>query len=159
MEPLFSWYAKQYGLSNDNSQGVPEYSDNYMYEPAPPRSFGLLRFFSGGFWIIILLVVAIFLMNLSSDRYRYRTYYRTMGIPMPRYHWWYMWGSTRPHRTWHNNNHRRPPRGGPPRGGGGFGGFGGGSSGGGFGGFGGGSSGGGGFSGGGGHAGGGGGRR
>ena len=184
MAQLFSWYAEEYGVKTTPYAPAPDYN---QFQPAPPQRVGVFGgifgfLFSGTFWIIALIVIAILVMNSASDRYRYRTYYRMRGIPMPRYRWWYMWGPTRPHRVWHMNNHnRRPPpggRGGP--GGGGFGGFGGsggsggsfrgggGSSGGGggrssggFGGFGGGGSrgGGGSFGGGGGRSGGGGGRR
>ena len=191
LEPLFSWYADEYKITN-NTVNTEKQENNHNPIPAPqeppappPRTFGLLNLlFSKSFWLIIVIFFAIVLMNISGDKYRYRTYYRERGIPMPRYHWWYMMGPRRPHRVWyHNNNHRRPPpggRGGPggrPPGGGsggssggsGFGGFGGSgssgrSSGSGFGGFGG--SGGGGrfggggsFGGGGGRSGGGGGRR
>lgn len=175
LEPLFGWFAEQYGIENSNENPVPEHYYGSQYETAPASSFGIFSFlFSGSFWIIVVMIIAIIAMNARADRYRYQTYYRTMGIPMPRYHWWYMWGPSRAHHVWHHNHHRnnrRPPRGGPPpgggSGGGGFGGFGGGGGGGGFGGGGGGfggfgGGGGGGFGGGGGgggRAGGGGGRR
>ena len=163
-EALFSWYAGYYGVNQGGN----------IYDPAPPTAtigrpipepqpsdnvsnyygysfnFGILIF-----WLFFIIIIVIIIAAAAgSDRSRHRAYYVHMGMPIPRYHWWYMWGPPRPHRVWYHN-HWRGPRGpgghggfgGPPRGPGGSGrpgggsGFSGGSSGrsgGGFGGFGGG---------------------
>ena len=162
-EELFSWYAGYYGVNQDRYEPAPVqptvgygqmetypvYGETYTF-------YSPFSFFFGAVWIfIIVFILVIIIAAASADRRRHRTYYVHMGMPIPRYHWWYMWGN-RPYRVWYNNNWRGPRGpggfggpGGPPRGpgssgrsGGGFGGFGGSS--------GGGSRGGGGFSGGGG---------
>ena len=173
-EALFSWYAGYYGL-NRGSGAVPEPAPAYpgKAEPLPTANWQPENVrvepvyrpspFTGilvAFWLIIFFVVIIVIIAAAgTDRRRHRAYYVHMGMPIPRYHWWYMWGAPRPYRVWYNTHNRygrgpRGPRGpggfggpgGPPRGGGsnrsggGFGGFGGngsGRSGGGFGGFGG----------------------
>jgi len=67
--------------------------------------------------ILFALVVIIMVVSATADRRRYRTYYTHMGTPMPRYHWWYMWGR-RPYRTWHrSHHHHHGPRGPHGRGG------------------------------------------
>ncbi len=113
---LLDWYADYYGLQTENVGQVSE----------PTLATRMMRFVSSliPYVVIIVIVVAVAAVN---DRRRYRSYYTFMGIPMPRYHWWFMFMG--PHRHW------RGPRG--PRGPGGPGGFGGGGSGGSFGGFGG----------------------
>jgi len=166
---LVYWYESEYNCEG----GFDEYynPDDSIYDnpviitPYTPSFFErLMSFIFRNLSIIVFFILVI--MIVVSDRRRYRGYYRMMGMPIPRYHFWYAFGS-RPHRMYsprpgagprpndfdrHDNN-RRPPFGG----GGGFGGggFGGGSHGGGGGFGGGGFSGGGGF-GGGGHMGGGG---
>ncbi len=163
---LLDWYEDYYGL-NSSGAGQPysdwdsdyDYGSDYGY-----YSYGFSDIvFAAIRWIVI---IAVFLAIFSSnDRRRYNAYYRYMGLPIPPYHFWFLF-SQMPHRRW------RGPPGGGGNGFGGFGNFGGGSggfggsgfggfgghSGGGFGGFGGGGHVGGGF-GGGGHFGGGGGRR
>ena len=166
---LFNWYGNYYGVASDGgtSQNTgdyrqPEYYDNSYREPG--LGYRILSWFMSRISLIIIVVIIV-VSIVSSDRRRYRAYYTYMGMPIPPYHFWYMWSG--PHRHWRGP---RPPRGGGP-GPGGFGGFGGGSHGGsgfggggssggfgGFGGFGGGGHSGGGF-GGGGFGGGGGGRR
>ncbi|MDR0445930.1 MAG: TPM domain-containing protein [Oscillospiraceae bacterium] len=205
LEPLFSWYAEHYKIDtgagdngsaalpsyapSENDNRIPEYQipdSDYYHTPSQLTLFiRIANFIRGAFWLILIIVVFIIFASMA-DRRHYRSYYTHTGGYMPPYHFWYMWGGHRPHRTWYRNNYRGPrgprgpgsgshPGGGSRPGGGsssrgtGFGGFGGGgrSSGGGgsgFGGFGGGGSsgrsgGGGGHSGGGGSAGGGGGRR
>ena len=117
---LYSWYINQYA----NTQTGQDYT-------------ALIVFLV----IFILLIFIIIMMSVTGDRRRHRMYYTHMGMPIPPYHWWFLWGA-RPYRSWyrttyHRNNWGGGPRG--PRGPGGFGGFGGGGrSGGGFGGFGGG---------------------
>lgn len=196
LEELFSWYATYYGVAsggNDNApvpgRGGSDYTGGNQYVQEPNRTQGtalivpIIMFF-----VIVFIIFIIIVAVASADRRRHRAYYMHMGMPLPMYHWWFMFGH-RPYHSWHHSHRHshhgprgpRGPRGpggssGPPRGsggsgsfggrsgrppGGGFGGFGGGGrSGGGFGGFGGGGrSGGGGFRGGGGVGGGFGGRR
>jgi uncharacterized membrane protein YgcG len=203
-EELFSWYAGYYGVNQGGdtyapSQNSGDRGNNYYQEPpvssgryenpnarsanrsANPLTRATSAFF-GMVWVIVIIGAIIFIILIASvggDRRMHRAYYVHMGMPIPRYHWWYRWGGHHhhPYRSWYHSHHHGPhgpggrgggPRG--PRGPGGHGGTGspprssGGRSGGGFGGFGGGgrpSSGGrsgggfGGFGGGGGHSGGG----
>jgi len=93
--------------------------------------------------IIVFFIILIFVV--LSDRAKYRRYYSFMGIPRPRYHFWYMFMG--PHRHWYppgktghfrrfegfdtdddddNDNFSGGPGGFGGFGGGGFGGFGGG---------------------------------
>ena len=163
-EALFSWYAGYYGVNQGNNayESAPTYvpqPDYVYYEPVYYPRFNIMWMF---FPLLLIFVIVFMFAAVGADRRGYRAYYRHTGMPMPPYHWWYMWGATRPYRTWYRTNHHwYGPRG--PRGPGGFGGGPGrpGGSGrppssGGFGGFGGS---GGGFGGGGGFSGGGGGRR
>lgn len=173
MPQLIVWYESYYGnyFFSGEAAGGGQYQN--MEAGRDSVSGG-----EGAIVIVFLLVfIAVIVLASINDRRGYRSYYINMGMPIPRYHFWYMWGP-RPHRRWHNpydhyNRNDRGPRGpkgpggfggGSSRGGGGFSGFGGGGrggSGGGFGGFGGGFGGGrgGGFGGGGFSGGGGGGRR
>jgi len=158
LEELFSWYADYYGVAAGGNE----------YTPAPPGWDGgayvqEADHSSGASALVPLIIILIFIFVIvliivavaSADRSRHRAYYVNMGMPIPMYHWWFMFGH-RPHRVAYHSHRRGPPRG-PrgPGGSGGSGGFGGrsgrppGGSGGGFGGFGGGGSGGGGRSGGG----------
>ena len=136
-EELFSWYASYYNVEIDDGNKIqPHYPDdsnfarppiegggNQVYVTAPRVSFFslIVPFFLIGFIIFIFIVIAA-----SNDRHRYRAYYMHMGMPIPRYHWWFMMGH-RPYRVWyHNHNRWRGPRGpggygGPPRGPGGYG--------------------------------------
>lgn len=154
LEALFSWYADYYNVNKDNA-------GNYYNADAYGNGHYGYSFFSGGVtWLIVLfIIVIVFISSMSSDRRRHVAYYTHVGMPIPPYYFWYMWGG--PHRTWWYGpggpgwyDGPRGPRGPRGPGGGGFGGFGGGGrgGGGGFGGFGGGGmgGGGGGFSGGGG---------
>ena len=111
---LLDWYADYYGL-NTSMGKVSE----------PTAATRVLRFVSMliPYAVIIIIVIAVATVN---DRRRYRSYYTFMGMPIPRYHWWFMFMG--PHHHWRGP---RGPRG--PGGPGGPGGFGGGS---GFGGFG-----------------------
>jgi uncharacterized membrane protein YgcG len=121
LDSLFLWYAVQYSEAPGN-QTHP----NYVVSSEP--DYTTVTFFLG---ISILLIAMFVMMAASSDRRRHRMYYNHMGMPIPRYHWWFMWGP-RPYRTWyrshfHHNNWRGGPRGpggfgGGGRPGGGFGG-------------------------------------
>jgi len=132
-EALFSWYVDYYGIDTGGSVGVPAPPSPL---PQPPVGGGYYQpettYSSSGsgivatFWVFVLIIVIIMVFSaIGSDRRRYRAYHMHMGIPMPRYHWWYMWGPRRPYRVWYHNNWRGPrgPGGfGGPRGPGGFGG-------------------------------------
>jgi len=193
-EALFSWFADYYGIVFETDQaGQIQKSESFAQEslyycPSCGHAYytesdatlcyqadrASQRMNLIVFGVIFVLLIVIFIaMSVSNDRRRHRMYYGHMGLPIPPYHWWFLWGA-RPYRTWyrshyHYNNWRGGPRGpggfggpggpggrppssfgGSGRSSGGFGGFGGsgGRSSGGFGGFGGGFSGGGGRSGG-----------
>jgi len=75
--------------------------------------------------VIVLLIVIFIAMSATGDRRRHRMYYTHMGMPVPRYHWWFMWGH-RPYRAWYRTTYHRNHWGGGPRGPRGPGGFGGG---------------------------------
>jgi uncharacterized protein len=137
LEPVFAWYASYYNVNQggeDYTPGVPQpvYPDDANSgggKVSVGGFFGIIGailgvvfgIFSHFFWIIVIVVVII-AISASNDRRRYNSYYSYMGMPMPPYHFWYMWGATRPHRIWYNNNNRRPPPGGGGFGGGGHGG-------------------------------------
>jgi len=127
-EALFSWYADYYGVNQNN---VPDSGNRAPTQPvpgnpvtvAPPQRETVVyrRFnsFYSTFWMIFFIVIIILIISsVRADRNRHRTYYLHMGMPIPRYHWWYMWGP-RPYRTWYRSQWRGP------RGPGGFGGSGG----------------------------------
>jgi len=128
-EELFSWYAGYYEVNQAGQ--AQQYYDSPTYNTDNTNSWlGAIVFLV----IFILLILIIIAMSAGSDRRRHRMYYTHMGMPIPRYHWWYMWRPS-PYRTWYRTNYRNNRWGGPPRGPRGPGGFGGGGrSGGGFGG-------------------------
>ena len=152
-----SYYGSSDSTADDNydynyDDGNYDYNDGYYDDGFGTLGlFGMiLSFIFRNIVLIVILIVFISLVN--ADRRRYRAYYSYMGIPMPPYHFWFMFGG--PHRRWWHDHHDhwggpggpgprgpggpggpRPPRG--PRGprggsGGGFGsgGFGGGRGGG-----------------------------
>ena len=153
-EVLFSWYADYYGIdtSGENAQPPAQGGDGYVQPPAQGGGGGGLSQSAGtgNFSVIALLgalipllfifafVFIIIAIVAGADRRRHRMYYMHMGMPIPRYHWWFTMGR-RPHRIWYHNHHhhrRGPGRpgghggrphgpggyGGPPRGPGGYGG-------------------------------------
>ncbi|MDR0863275.1 MAG: TPM domain-containing protein [Oscillospiraceae bacterium] len=132
LEPLFTWYADYYFEPTPVEPGGNDYAPP-VYDPPPvyKPSFGeriasaFRRFVT--VVVILAIVVLIIVVSAASDRRHYNSYYTHVGTPPPRYHFWYMWGSPRPYRTWYRSNRRPPPppRGGPPRGGSGYGGYGG----------------------------------
>jgi len=143
---LYDWYLGYYGVDQQGAgqqgtgqQGTgggtqnapPARDDGYRQpDPAPPATvrpaslcsqvascFVVLPIFLLVFGLIILIIV----ISAFTDRRRYRSYHTHMGMPMPRYHWWYMWGH-RPYRSWHHHGghhgHHGPRHRGPrgPRG-------------------------------------------
>jgi len=128
---LHSWYMDNYRANQSGQTVQANYpQDNYPQGGVSP--FTTIMVFAVIFTLLAIIIIA---MSAGSDRRRHRMYYTHMGMPIPRYHWWYMWGA-RPYRTWYRTNYHRSYWGGP-RGPGGFGGGGfggGGRSGGGFGG-------------------------
>ena len=124
-EALFSWYAGYYGV-NPGGNAQPQPNSGYYAQPEAyeaysdyPRYSAILPAILLFLPILIVFIVIIIAVSTVGDRRGYRAYHRHMGIPMPTYHWWYMWGR-RPYRTWCRTNHWHGPRG--PRGPGGFGG-------------------------------------
>ena len=156
LDPLFRWMASFYGIY-EFVPYVTGQGGQYLPQPVvDPLWYTFVRM------LPLLLIALLFLVSRArADKRHHAAYYRHMGMPIPAWHWWFMFSMMRPHRVWWNNNHRGGPRG--PGGPGGPGGTGGGSrpggGGGGFGGFGGGGYGGGRYGGGGGRSGGGFGRR
>ena len=131
---LMYWYQDHYG--NTFFSDIYDNTDEYVDAPAPeyyPEDnyvsdfsiFGwLFSLLTRFFFVIVVVIIVIIVIN--NDRRRYRAYYTRMGMPIPPYHFWYVWGG--PHRHWHHHHHdhwddHRGPRG--PRGPGGFGGGGG----------------------------------
>lgn len=106
---LAQWYDSEFGGDVSGSAGLTEKESS-----------------SGGFWagiaavtgavfgflfrniFIILIFVAILVVIINSDRRRYRGYYSSMGMPMPRYRPWFIFVPSRPYRAY------RPPRPTPP---------------------------------------------
>jgi len=126
---LYSWYINNYTNVRTVLPQQSSGSDNYYAGDYGQSDSGTIMFFIVIFVLLFIIIVA---MSATGDRQRHRMYYTHMGMPIPRYHWWYMWGP-RPYRTWYRSHfHYNNWRGGP-RGPGGFGG-GGGRPGGGFGG-------------------------
>jgi len=153
-EELFSWYAGYYGIDTGGSDYAqppvsggggndqpgsggggyarpPVSGGGNSQQPQGSGLFPILGFLVMlvPFLFIFFFIVIIIAVAASADRRRYRTYYTHMGMPIPRYHWWFALGH-RPHRVWyhrHHHHHRHGPRGpggfgGSPRGPGGFGG-------------------------------------
>jgi len=150
-EALFLWFANYYGVNRDsgqdgNTERQPEsYPQEYYYycQSCGKAYFELsdaeqcyqvdrVNLRIGTFvliFIFALIIFVIFVASIGSDRHRHSMYYAHMGMPVPMYHWWFLWG-VRPYRTWYRTHHHnwRGPRGpGGPGGfgGGGYGGFGG----------------------------------
>ena len=141
-EALFSWYAGYYGVNQNqggNEYAPPQSGGNYNPQPSyvapytpPQENLSIWARFTGwvgrtvrlvlSWSVIILILLIIIFAVISTDRRRHRMYYSHMGMPLPRYHWWYRWGSSHrhPYRSWYRTTYRRPPRG--PRGPGGYGG-------------------------------------
>ena len=155
-DALLAWFEDYYGVGiNANEEYNPparvDPTPIPSWQPIPPssgtgssngssgmRGIGIAGgFISAVFWILLLFVILIIIIAVAgTDRQRHRSYYVHMGMPVPRYRWWYMWGH-RPHRVWYRSNRYGPrgprgPRGpggfggpgSPPRGGGGYGGSG-----------------------------------
>ena len=113
-EALFTWYADYYGIYFDDVYEPGPVTPTYPSEPdrpnpvaPPPTYISPLRGFFSGFWILFAICLLIIFFSIAiRDRRRYRSYYVHMGMPMPRYRWYYMWGR-RPYRTFYRNS-RRP---------------------------------------------------
>jgi len=124
---LYSWYMDEYSTP----QGSQAIQQSYPAQAGRTSPMTTIIVFVVIFGLLFIIIIA---MSATGDRRRHRLYYTHMGMPIPRYHWWYMWGP-RPYRTWYRTNYRYNYWGGGPRGPRGPGGFGGGGrSGGGFGG-------------------------
>jgi len=117
---LVKWYEQKYSVSLSSS-GSAQYSGNGTAgtNGTAGNTSGTADSgaFSGAIVFFVIIVAFILIIVVIADRARYRMYYSYMGVPMPRYHFWYLWGG--PHSHW------RGPRG-PGGWGGGPGGWGGG---------------------------------
>jgi len=127
-DALFAWYADYYS-SNQGGHAAQQSTmqQDYYNQPGRASPMTTVIVFVVIFGLLFFIIVA---MSATGDRRRHRLYYTHMGMPIPRYHWWYMWGP-RPYRTWYRTNYRNNYWGGGPRGPRGPGGFGGGGFGGG----------------------------
>lgn len=93
LEPLFGWFAESYGLFTEDG-----------YDQDVVNSYRRENAYNSTLLLLVLMVILIVIMNSVNDRRRYRAHYRSVGIPMPRYHFWYMWGGHRAHRRHHYNS-------------------------------------------------------
>jgi len=137
-DALFSWFADYYGVSQEGYvEEQPGYNvaEHYYYCQSCGRAYYQLSEAeqcyrndkaneSSGIIVFVvifaLLILIIVAMNVGNDRRRHSMYYSHMGMPVPRYHWWFMWGA-RPYRSWYHTHHYHNSWRGP-RGPGGFGG-------------------------------------
>ena len=104
-DALYGWYQDEFGPVSGGG-----YGPSYAEEPYHPSILEIiLNFILRNIFLIVFLF--IFLIVLLADRARYRFYYRGLGVPIPHYHFWYIFGGPH-HRHWGP----RPPRGpGGPR--------------------------------------------
>jgi len=112
------YYGDQYSIS---------YPSHYYYgynsfEPYMSTGARIMSILSRLFMIIVVIIVIV--LYVYADRRRYRAYYTHMGMPIPPYHFWFLW--TGPHRHWRGPRgpHGPGPGPGPGSGSGGFGGSG-----------------------------------
>ena len=142
-EALFSWFADYYGITFDadhRGQTIqrpePSPQEHWYYCPSCGHAYytesdAVLCYQADRanqrmslivFGVIFVLLIVIFIvMSAGNDRRRHRMYYSRMGMPIPPYHWWFLWGA-RPYRTWYRSHYRHNNWRGGPRGPGGFGG-------------------------------------
>ncbi|MCL2663173.1 MAG: TPM domain-containing protein [Oscillospiraceae bacterium] len=124
---LYSWYINEYSSVQGGTAIPPSVIGQGSTQTGGTADIAVILFFV---IVIVLLIVIFIAMSATGDRRRHRMYYTHMGMPVPRYHWWYMWGP-RPYRAWYRTTYHRNHWGGGPRGPRGPGGFGGGGFGGG----------------------------
>lgn len=105
---LSDWFYDEYGVSGSQ----PSYGSSGS--AAGMGLGGILLGFIFRNLVLILVVVLLIVLIVRADRRRYRGYYMSMGMPIPRYYPWYMF-TARPYRRW-----RAPPPPPGPRGPGGF---------------------------------------
>jgi uncharacterized protein len=112
LEPLLLWYADHYVVNWTNT-GEEPFWDDPEYGLASPDTQGggqLVLFGMISVMIAVMVLLGVF-ANLiprnNYDRYYYDSYYSHIGMPPPRYHFWYRWGRSRPHRIWHRQNYDR----------------------------------------------------
>ncbi|MCL1834792.1 MAG: TPM domain-containing protein [Oscillospiraceae bacterium] len=131
-DALFSWFAVYYGLSDGAAVDAPSAGNTYTPGSAPatggaftpggnapvpyepPRASASFSDVAGAIiFIVVLVVILVFIIAISSavGRRRHRLYYTHMGMPVPRFHWWYGFGSyrRRPYRYWYRHTYRRRP--------------------------------------------------
>lgn len=121
LKALTGWYDNYY---NTNILGEYYGIEDNSYSTSMSTASILYNIFTR--LLVVAVFLSVFFAMRSADRRRYNAYYMHMGMPIPPYHFWYMW-SMMPHRRWNNPNDRGP-KGPGGFGGGGFGGgFGGGS--------------------------------
>lgn len=114
VEKLSDWYEDYYGPVSGGSQAAPGGSSASGALAGLGILGVILGFILRNIFVILLFVVILVLIVLA-DRRRYRSYYMSIGMPIPRYYPWYMFTS-RPYRAYRRPRPPRPPA--PPRGGG-----------------------------------------
>lgn len=129
MSKLLLWYQDYYNVDLGGASNTPESNvPSPPYQQSGSSSFlsYILSFLLRNLTFIIILVIILVIIT-RSDRRNYYSYYTHIGmVPPSRYRFWYLWGMSRPYKSWRPpNNHRGGP-GGPGGFGPGPGGFGGG---------------------------------
>ncbi len=117
---ICDWYEDEFDVTLSSGSS----SSGHGTEAAVGIGTVILAFLLRNIFLIIILVVIVWLV--LRDRRRYRMYYLGLGLPIPRYHFWYMFGGPhhRPGGFWGGGPRGPGGRGGPggPGGPGGFGG-------------------------------------
>lgn len=113
VDKLADWYRGYYGPM---SSGAPQSGGGSASLFAGLGILGVILGFIFRNITVILICVLIIVLIIQSDRRRYRGYYTSMGMPIPRYRPWYVF-SSRPYKRYRAP---RPPRDPPPPPGGGY---------------------------------------
>lgn len=117
---LADWYEDTYGKVSGGAVPAPEYGSSGASGAVTGVSLlGLALGFVFRNIFVILFFVIVLVIVFGNDRRRYRGYYMSMGMPIPRYYPWYIF-STRPYRRWRGPPPPPPPPGGGFGGGGGY---------------------------------------
>ncbi len=117
VEKLAGWYEDEFGPAP--SGAAPSGSSLSGGLLAGAGIIGTVLGFLFRNLFLILIAVLLIVLVIASDRRRYRGYYTSLGMPIPRYRPWYVF-SSRPYKKYRAP---RPPRDPPPPGHGGSGGY------------------------------------
>ena len=102
MSAMETWFTRKFGGSSSGSS-----SGSTAAWLAGLGIMGVILGFVFRNFIVILVLVLIIALVIRSDRRRYRGYYVSMGMPIPRYYPWYVFQTRHPYHRY------RPPA--PPR--------------------------------------------